>query len=72
MARFTFKKAFKLLQEQKEFWESFDKKDLELDEVRIDNPHRQVGDGQILAHFLIKKIKEEEKAKAKSSKKLKP
>lgn len=69
VARFTFKKAFKLLQEQKEFWENFDKKDLKIDEVRIENPYRQISESEISFHFIMERI---EKEKTSSGKKIKP
>lgn len=63
-ARFTFKKAFKLLQEQKEFWEKFDKDNLQLDEVRISNPYRQITETYVSINFLFEKDpKNEEKKK---------
>lgn len=66
VARFTFDTAFKLLQEQKAFWTNFDKDDLKLDEVRIDNPYRQIGESDVSFHFIMKTLNLTEETKKKN------
>lgn len=65
VARFTFKKAYQLLLEQKEFWDNYDKKDLCFDEIRIENPHRQISESEILFKFLMGNIDKGGSKKAK-------
>ena len=63
VARFTFKKAYKLLREQQSFWNSYDSGDLKYDNIRMDNPHRQMGESEVYFNFSSANIKLKEDQK---------
>jgi hypothetical protein len=63
LARFTFKTALKRLQEQKTFWDQFDKEDLTLEEIRLPNPHRQLGDSDFFNIFFEQRMEDKRKLK---------
>lgn len=56
IARFTFKEAYKRLEEQQRFWDNVDKKEITSDSVRIENPHRQASQTDMFFEFALEKI----------------
>lgn len=53
VARFTFKKAFQLLQEQKSFWTTFNSDNLLSPDIAIENSYRQMCESEVYSHFTL-------------------